>query len=68
MKELKNNRFHTMRKELAKISEERKVDIDTAVSILAQEQGFADWGKEAMEFKTFLAELGGENYEQYFAD
>ncbi len=67
MKELKNNRFHTMRKELAKISEERNVDIDTAISMLAKEQRFEDWGKEAMEFKTFLADLGGENYEAYFA-
>ena len=68
MKELKNNRFHTMRKELAKISKEKNVDIDAAISMLAQERGFEDWGKEAMEFKTFLADLGGENYKAYFTD
>lgn len=68
MKELKNNRFHEARKELDRISKERKMDIDTAISILAQEKGFQDWGKESMEFKQFLADLGGENYEAYFAD
>ena len=67
MKELKNNRFHEKRGELAAISKQKNVDIDTAISILAQEQGFEDWGEEAMEFKRFLADLGGENYEAYFA-
>ena len=44
-----------MRKELARISRERSVDIDVAISILAQEKGFKDWGKESMDFKAFLA-------------
>lgn len=68
MKELKNNRFHEARKELDRISKERKMDIDTAISILAQEKGFQDWGKESMEFKQFLAGMDGQDYKAYFAE
>ena len=66
MKELRNNRFHEMRKELARISKERSVDIDVAISILAQEKGFKDWGKESMDFKAFLAGMDGQDYKAYF--
>lgn len=59
MKELNNNRFHEMRKDLARISRERNVDIDVAISILAQEKGLKDWGKESMDFKAFLAGMDG---------
>ena len=65
--ELKNNRFAQHKWELAEISREQDVDIDTAITLLAQKLGFQDWGRESMEFKTFLADLGGENYEAYFA-
>ena len=68
MKELRNNRFHEMRKELARISRERSVDIDVALSILAQEKGLKDWGKESMDFKSFLAGMDGEDYKAYFAE
>ena len=66
MKELNNNRFHEMRKDLARISRERNVDIDVAISILAQEKGLTDWGKESMDFKAFLAGMDGEDYKTYF--
>lgn len=66
MKELNNNRFHEMRKDLARISRERNVDIDVAISILAQERGLKDWGKESMDFKAFLAGMDGEDYKAYF--
>ena len=66
MKELNNNRFHEMRKDLARISRERNVDIDVAISILAQEKGLKDWGKESMDFKAFLAGIDGEDYKAYF--
>ena len=65
MKELNNNRFHEMRKDLARISRERNVDIDVAISILAQEKGLKDWGKESMDFKAFLAGMDGEDYKAY---
>lgn len=55
-----------MRKELARISRERSVDIDVAISILAQEKGFKDWGKESMDFKVFLAGMDGQDYKAYF--
>ena len=57
-----------MRKELARISRERSVDIDVAISILAQEKGFKDWGKESMDFKAFLAGMDGQDYKAYFAE
>lgn len=66
MKELNNNRFHEMRKDLARISRERNVDIDVAISILVQEKGLKDWGKESMDFKAFLAGMDGEDYKAYF--
>ena len=68
MKELTNNRFHEMRKDLARISREKNVDIDVAISILAQEKGLKDWGKESMDFKVFLAGMDGEDYKAYFAE
>ena len=55
-----------MRKDLARISRERNVDIDVAISILAQEKGLKDWGKESMDFKAFLAGMDGEDYKAYF--
>lgn len=63
-----NNRFHQYRKDLARISRERSVDIDVAISILAQEKGFKDWGKESMDFKVFLAGMDGQDYKAYFAE
>lgn len=63
-----NNRFHQYRKDLARISKERSVDIDVAISILAQEKGFKDWGKESMDFKVFLAGMDGQDYKAYFAE
>ena len=63
---MENNRFYEHRQEIAKISNEQGVDIGVAVSILAKEQGFKDWGEEAMDFYIYVNHLTPEDRVEFF--
>ena len=65
---MKNNRFAQHKKEIDRISREQKVDIGVAVSMLAQEMGWQDWGDESMEFCKFVNDLEPEARAAYFAE
>ena len=64
---MENNRFHEHRHEIGRISRENGVDIGVAVSMLAKEKGFKDWGEEAMDFYVYVNHMPAEDRAAYFA-
>ena len=65
---MENNRFHQFRHEIARISGEKDVDIGVAVSMLAQEKGWEDWGEEAKAFSVYVNQMPAEDRADYFSD
>ena len=63
---MEKNRFYEHRQEIGRISREKGVDIGVAVSILAKEQGFKDWGEEAMDFYIYVNHLTPEDRVEFF--
>ena len=63
---MEKNRFYEHRQEIGRISREKGVDIGVAVSILAKEQGFKDWGEEAMEFYVHVNNLTPDDRVEFF--
>lgn len=63
---MKENRFEMFKKEIAKISEEKGVDIGVAVSILAHEKNMTEWGDEAMDFYVKVNKMSPEERKEYF--
>ena len=63
---MEKNRFYEHIQEIGRISREKGVDIGVAVSILAKEQGFKDWGEEAMAFYVYVNNLTPDDRVEFF--
>lgn len=64
---MENNRFHQHRTEIAAISARENVDISVACSILADEKGWTEYGKEERAFKLYVNNIPAHERAKYFA-